>query len=223
MLIIPTTLHFHYLTFSDASQGISAYGQTGNISRDYFGHGQHGTFQNINWMSAKQKRVCFSSVGAKIISTTTSIKRSAHIVKRIQSVSASPLSVLSVLTVELHGLQQTITTLHDGTDYCLRQTVSRIRKSFECGYISAIKWIPSVQNIANALRKSNPCSHELLNKALVYGTLQKNVIFIKFEAYHIWPRLAYSFTCLGHLSLICLIIFNFAVFSVEYLVLSVVI
>ena len=36
-----------------------------------------------------------------------------------------------ILSVDSHGLYSTITTLHDGQDYRLRPTVSRMRDSFE--------------------------------------------------------------------------------------------
>ena len=46
------------------------------------------------------------------------------------------------LTVDSNGLYSTITTLHEGSDYRLRPTVSRIRDSFENREINVIQWIP---------------------------------------------------------------------------------
>ena len=52
------------LSFSDASQGKTTYGQTGYISGIHF---QNNTYHVLDWNSSKQYRVSFSSMGAEII------------------------------------------------------------------------------------------------------------------------------------------------------------
>lgn len=72
-----------------------------------------------------------------------------------------------VLTVESLGLHSTITSLHEGHDYRLRPTVSRLRDSFECGDISVMQWIPGSQNLEDALTKFNPAAFKTFNNAMV--------------------------------------------------------
>lgn len=80
-------------------------------------------------------------------------------------------SIEHVLQVDSKGLYDTITTLHEGGEYRLRQTVQRIRDSFETQDINVLRWVQSRANIADALTKRNLESHRLLNKILRTGYL----------------------------------------------------
>jgi len=73
------------------------------------------------------------------------------------------------LHVDSKALFDTVTTLHEGTDYRLRQTVQRIRDSFECGDLDVLCWIPGNANIADALTKRNTVLYRLLNKIAITG------------------------------------------------------
>jgi len=68
-------------------------------------------------------------------------------------------------------LYDTITTLHEGRDYRLRQTVQRIRDSFESEDLNALRWIQGKVNLADALTKRNPQTHRMLNRVARNGLL----------------------------------------------------
>ena len=63
--------------------------------------------------------------------------------------------IRSALYVESKALYESLITTHDATEYRLRQTVQRIRDSFESSELDALVWIPSPSIFANALTKRN--------------------------------------------------------------------
>ena len=125
--------------FSDASTGNTPYGQTGYISGLLLPtRGKHA-FYVLDWHSSKQIRVSFSSVGAEILATAESANRSILLKDFLKDIlQIFPLTMV----VDSFGLYSTITTLHEGRDYLLRPTVSRIRDSFESGELNYLHWIP---------------------------------------------------------------------------------
>lgn len=165
-----------YLAFSDASQGKSSYGQTGFISGIHFTSESGPIFHPLDWLSAKQHRVSFSSIGAEIIAAATSADRSALMSQSISEVLGNARKLPLVLTVDSHGLYSTITTLHEGADYRLRPVIARLRDSFECGEISTMQWIPGKHNVADALTKRNTWMYRILNEALRTGTLSSDTL-----------------------------------------------
>ena len=68
-----------YLAFSDASHGSNSYGQTGYISGIYMPGGGGGLYHVIDWLSCRQTRVAFSSIGAEILAAATSADRGSMI------------------------------------------------------------------------------------------------------------------------------------------------
>lgn len=76
------------------------------------------------------------------------------------------------LNVYSKGLFDTITTLDDGRDYRLRQTVQRIRDSFESREVNIIRWVQGQINIYDGLTKRNPLSQRLLMDILNSGKLE---------------------------------------------------
>lgn len=76
------------------------------------------------------------------------------------------------MIVDSKSLYDTITTLHEGKEYRLRQTVQRIRDSFESHNLNKIRWVQTHANISDALTKRNPRMHRVLNNIFVDGTLQ---------------------------------------------------
>lgn len=77
-----------------------------------------------------------------------------------------------ILTVDSHGLYSTITTLHEGADYRLRPTVSRLRDSFENGEIDHMQWIAGTKNLADALTKRNLSMFRQLNEVMKEGLMK---------------------------------------------------
>jgi len=164
-----------YLCFSDASTGSSSYGQTGYISGIYLPAGGESVYHALDWVSCKQSRVSFSSIGAEILAAATSTDRGSLMAERLQVLynTAEPLPF--VLTVDSHGLYSTVTILHEGSDYRLRPTVARMRDSFEIREISVMQWIPGKQNLADALTKRNTEMYSTLNKVMSTGFLSSDV------------------------------------------------
>ena len=160
-----------YLAFSDASVGKSAYGQTGYISGIYFPDGNRRLFHAIDWLSCKQQRICFSSIGAKILAAAASTDRASLLAERLQEILKSTAKLPFTLTVDSFGLYSTITTLHEGNDYRLRPTVARMRDSFEADEISTMQWIKGVDNIADALTKRNLSTYQQLSETLNSGSI----------------------------------------------------
>lgn len=70
------------------------------------------------------------------------------------------------------GLFDTVTTLHEGRDYRLHQTVQRIRDYFEFEEITMLRSVLKPVNVADGLTKRNPNSQRLLMRLLESGVLQ---------------------------------------------------
>lgn len=81
-------------------------------------------------------------------------------------------SIPFVLTVDSHGLYSTVMTLHEGADYRLRPTVSRLRDSYEVGKVTTMQMTPGKENIAEALTKRNLDTYEKLSSVMQFGTLE---------------------------------------------------
>lgn len=73
------------------------------------------------------------------------------------------------LHVDSKGLSDKTTTLHDGKDYRLRQTVQGIRDSFESGELDSAVWTRETANIGDALKKRDARMHGILNEILSNG------------------------------------------------------
>lgn len=114
----------------------------------------------LDWLSCKQQRVSFSSIGAEILAAASSADRGALISECLQVLNGASLPLPLVLTIDSHGLYSTVTTLHEGADYRLRPFVSRMRDSFESGEIAVMQWIPGKLNLADALTKRNIHMHQ---------------------------------------------------------------
>lgn len=165
-------------TYSDASSSTSAYGQTGVVLGLLLpmGGGSDSIFHPLSWHSSKQARISFSSIGAEILAAADSADRSLHIRECLNMILDNDSSFPIRLSIDSYGLYSTITTLHEGRDYRLRATVSRIRDTFEAKEISHIQWIPGTCNFADALTKINPHTFSLLNSLLSSGKLDTRSI-----------------------------------------------
>ena len=136
-----------------------------------------GIFYLIDWLSGKQGRVSFSSIGAEILAAATSADRGSMMAETIQDLLQFDDGLPFALTVDSNGLYSTITTLHEGSDYRLRPTVSRIRDSFENREINVIQWIPGKDNLVDALTKRNKVIFETLNKVATTGRLSPHTLY----------------------------------------------
>lgn len=76
-----------------------------------------------------------------------------------------------ILHVDSRGLYDSTTTLHAGREYRLRQTVQRIRDSFEDGDIDILRWVAGIANIADGLSKRNASAQRLVNVIASTGRL----------------------------------------------------
>lgn len=125
----------------------------------------------IDWASLKQRRVSYSSYGAEILACTEADDRGFNMKMALQSITQDNKRIPHVLNIDSKGLYDTITTLHEGREYRLRQTVQRIRDSFESGELDTLKWVQGIANIADALTKRNTTMHRTLNRIASTGRL----------------------------------------------------
>lgn len=159
-------------TYSDAAFNITsstAYGQTGVIIGLKMTLQDHNVIIHmLDWHSGKQRRISHSSYGAEILACSDADDRGFYMKECLQSIVPQA-KIQHELVVDSKGLYDTITTLHDGKEYRLRQTVQRIRDSFENGDIDQLRWVQGSANIADVLTKRNPQMHTLLNRIMTTG------------------------------------------------------
>eukprot|EP00177_Eucheuma_denticulatum_P007832 GFKZ01014258.1.p1 GENE.GFKZ01014258.1~~GFKZ01014258.1.p1 ORF type:complete len:1202 (-),score=97.36 GFKZ01014258.1:1881-5486(-) len=164
-------------TFSDAAHPQDRdYGQTGlvigivarNITEDRI------VFHVLDWTSQKQQRVSHSAYGAEILAASSGDDRGYFYKQAINTLfPKSPLK--HDLNVDSKGLWDTITTLHEGKEYRLRQTVQRIRNSFEAQELNVLRWIPGTENVADALTKRNMTLWRKLNDMIADGIFNVDI------------------------------------------------
>ena len=133
-------------------------------------HDDCNTYHLSDRHSSKQSRISFSSAVAEILAAATSADRSIMMSMAFGFLFGGKPFPLA-LTVDSHGLYSTMTALHEGNDYRLRPTVSRLRDYFEINEITTVQWIPGGKNLANALTKRNFQLFRLLNYVCVSGKL----------------------------------------------------
>ena len=164
--------------FSDAAFNISSaksYGQSGYVSGVAYRQ-RDGTRLDLHvtdWNSGKQRRVCNSSYGAEILAAADADDRLHDSRQSIRSLYAqtSMAPIRSALYVDSRGLYDTVSTLHDSKEYRLRQTVQRIRDSFESKDLDALVWIPGTENVADALTKRSTELQQKLSRMTSTGVL----------------------------------------------------
>lgn len=69
-------------------------------------------------------------------------------------------------------LYGTISILHEVRDYRLKQTVSRIRNSFETRDIYVLRRVQAAEDLADALTKRDVNMHGILKRILKNGLLE---------------------------------------------------
>ena len=178
-------------SFSDASFNTSSsrsYGQSGFISGIAFRQQDSDSLEYhvCDWNSGKQRRVCYSSYGAEILAAADADDRTYAMRESIRSLFAgsSMKPIPSTLYVDSNGLFDTITTLHESRDYRMRQTVQRIRDSFEAKDLDALVWIPGVENVSDALTKRNAEMQRKLNVVCTTGSFPKLDLEKRLDAQH---------------------------------------
>lgn len=161
-------------SFSDASHPRDRdYGQSGILCglriQETNSH-QPDIFHMVDWSSHKQKRVSYSSYGAEILACAAADDRGYNLKAALNALFPRH-RTRHELSVDSHALNDTITTLHEGTEFRLRQTVQRIRNSFESGELNVLRWIPGTENVADALTKRNLKLYRKLNEICANGRL----------------------------------------------------
>lgn len=119
------------------------------------------SFYCIDWCRVKQQRICHSSCGAKI-NVWTVEDDCGYALKMTLQVIFELLTIFHVVHVDSKRLFDTITTPHEGREFCLRQTDQRIRDLFEQD-INVFRLVPSRANIAEGFTKRNLDGHRLLS------------------------------------------------------------
>ena len=164
-------------TFSDASFNIKSnqdYGQSGiltELSADTLS--RDSIYHVLDWSIHKQRRFSYSAYGAEIFACADADDRGFYLKQAFHSLF--PMQPLPhILNVDSRCLYDTVTILHEGKEYRLRQTVQRIRNSFESTELDILRWIPGPTNISDALTKRNLQLYETLNKICTTGCLLVN-------------------------------------------------
>lgn len=86
----------------------------------------------------------YSAYGAEILATTVGDDR-GYYYKTAFHYLFPQTPVGHELNIDSNGHHETIITLHEGKDYRLRQTVQRIRDSFEAKELETIRCMPETQ------------------------------------------------------------------------------
>lgn len=165
------------LGFSDGSFNViggNAYGQAGYVSGLLFLSNATPIFHAYDWLSAKQRRVVYSSFGTEILACADADNRLYGLKMGLTALLDEP--VESELLVDSKGLFTCITTLSDQREYRLRRTIARIRESFDSKELDRMRWISGQQNLADALTKWNPASWKLLQEVLNSGYMDLSIV-----------------------------------------------
>ena len=120
-------------TFTDAAHPRDRdYGQTGLITglRVIDKDGLSEIFHPIDWTSHKRKRVSYSSYGAEMLAAADGDDRGYYYRMTINSLFPNRCTKQE-LNVDSRVLYDTTTMLHESTEYRLRNSVRRMRNSFE--------------------------------------------------------------------------------------------
>lgn len=160
------------LGFSDASFNVlggSPYGQSGFVAGLLFEAESSNVFHPIDWYSAKQRRIVYSSFGAEILACADADNRLFGLKMGLSTLLASP--IVSELVVDSRGLFTCITTLSDQREYRLRRTIARIRESFDSEELNILRWVKGDHNLADAPTKWNPASWAKLQEVFTSGTI----------------------------------------------------
>jgi len=118
--------------------------------------------------------VTYSSFGSEILACADADDRTFNLRTSLRLLLHLP-KLSSHINVDSRGLFDTLTTLHKGRDYRLRQTVQRIRDSFEGNDFDVLRWIKGSTNVADALTKRNIVLYRLLNDMCKDGQLHVNL------------------------------------------------
>jgi hypothetical protein len=158
-------------SFSDAAFNVASsvsYGQSGVLVGllMQLDRGE-SVYHAIDFYSGKQKRVVYSSFGAEILACADADDRGYAIKFGLSELLQAEIEL--ELNVDSRGLFDTITTLHEAREYRLRQTVQRIRDSFESRQLDVLRWVRGILNVADALTKRNVESWRRLNRLLADG------------------------------------------------------
>lgn len=132
-------------------------------------------FYVIVWVSTKQKRITHSSYGAEILACAEADDRGYYLKAGMQSLFPNT-AMRNEIAVDSMGLFDTISTLHEDRKYRLRQTVRRIRDSFESCELDILRWVPGSNNIADALTKRSYKLWKDLNVICVKGSLLPDLL-----------------------------------------------
>ena len=136
--------------------------------------GRKDVFHLIDWFSQKHRRVSHSAYGAEILAATSADDRGFYHKSAINALFPGSM-VKHELNFYSKGLWDTIITLHDGRKFRLRQTVQRVRNSFESKELIVVRWISGPTNFADALTKRNLHLFKELNKVCCEGYLNLNL------------------------------------------------
>lgn len=125
-------------SFSDSSFNIStawSYGQNSFVA--CIAHQQQGStaleYRVVDWNSSKERRICYSFYGSEILAYGDANYSSFNFRQSHWSLFGTTKmgSIRSTLYVDNKGLYDTLSTTHESDAHQMRQTIQRIRDSYE--------------------------------------------------------------------------------------------
>lgn len=170
----PNTENVTYCTLSDASDPNDRdYGQTGTFSSLRILKNTNGStiFHPVDWTSHKQHGASYSSYGVEPPAAATAEDRGFYFKDTLNRLFPHILTKHE-LFIDSECLFDTITTLHESTEYRLRPPVQRIRNSFETNELERMRWISGTINIADAVTKKSTTLFITLNNICSSGYLE---------------------------------------------------
>lgn len=120
-------------------------------------------FYPVDWVSNKQRRVSCWPYGAEILARVDADDRGYYFKYGLNSLFPNTAACIELFR-DSRCLYDTITTLHEGTDFRLRPTVQRMRNSFASQGLDFMKWIPGKSNPTDTLTKRKPNTSKLFNE-----------------------------------------------------------
>lgn len=163
-------------TLSDTSRaGLrEVYGQSKILSSIKINHKTGPAFHTIAWTSHKQRKIMYSSYGAKILAAADADDKEFHLGE-----TNGKLFLLSSLKHQLlldsKSLFETISTLHHSDDYRLRRIVARMQNNFESNELNSSSWILGSENYADGFTKRKISLSGRLNAMLRTKTWTGNL------------------------------------------------
>lgn len=131
-----------FSSFSDASHPRDRdYDNSGIINEfriEEYNGDESDIFHVQDWTSHRQKSISYSACRAAILACLSADDRGYYLKGAINSILPNQHTRHEV-SVDSNALEDTVTTIHESKEFRLRQTVQRLRNSFESGELDVLR------------------------------------------------------------------------------------